>query len=115
MQGQILTQTNGIFGLLGSAIKVGSDMEQKSHKSKVMKIYNTTKYTTVPRYQREYEVEYCFDDKGEIEIWSVDGNTDVEDTYSESFLKQITYKIKEKSNSDNDEEYDNHFQNYEVV
>lgn len=74
------------------------------------KIYQTTKFVTITRYGRDFEIEYNYVD-GQLEIWSVDGNTDVEDTYSEAFLTYMEEKIDTISNMDNDEEYDNHFQN----
>lgn len=115
MKAQIQNTTEGIT--LSHAIAdlqrvVSSMKDKKSHKPQVTKNYPTSKFITVERYQKEYEVEFAYV-LDELEIWSVNGIVDVEDTFNERFLDVIKDKIEERlaSSNDNDEEYDNHFQN----
>lgn len=112
MQNQSNVKINGMPNTAGV---MGSILSEVSHVIQGMKKSSEEKGALIERYQRTYNIEYKMKD-GKPEICSVDGNTDVEDTYSEEFLNSITYKIEdlEKSESkDNDEEYDDKFQNGE--
>lgn len=74
------------------------------------------KFKTVKRFGAEHEVEYCFV-SDELEINSIDGDVNIELTYSKDFIEFIEQEIIKETNknSDNDEEYDNYFQNHEAV
>jgi predicted ThiF/HesA family dinucleotide-utilizing enzyme len=55
------------------------------------------KAALVERYQRTYLVEYTYSRKEDlVELQSIDGNSDVEDTYNESFLQSIEDKVREQ-------------------
>lgn len=88
--------------------------DSSNHNTQGTKKYQTSKLICITRYQREYEIEYAYV-QGELQIWAVDGNTDVEDTYSDEFIKFMECRIEELSaeNKDNDDEYDDWFQNGE--
>jgi hypothetical protein len=53
---------------------------------------------TVTIYQEDYTVEYTAYDN-EIEIQSIDGHSDIEDTFKDSFVTQVIEKIQEHIDS----------------
>jgi hypothetical protein len=76
-----------------------------------------SKRITLERYQTEYEVEYQYND-GELEINCIDGTTEIESIYSDSFIRWVEDEVKEfTANSKDDDseyddsEYDDYFQN----
>lgn len=77
------------------------------------RIRTRTEFTaTVNIYQEDYEVVYSYFEKV-IEVQSVDGHTNVEDTFKDRFIEMVTERIEEQiiTATDNDDKYDDHFQN----
>lgn len=107
-QNKITTGFPGLDAFLKNYSEAGSVNHLYKHTNNQSEI----KEATVERYKRSYDVTYIMKD-GKVELQTVNGIDDLEDTFNEYFLICIEDKIAdaERSKDDNDDEYDDYFQN----
>jgi hypothetical protein len=99
MSGQIQTEkiANVVTSLPGSEAFKGIMSEARmSHAGKPNKSFHflqnlsIERTTTVERYDREYTVSFnYYKDDNEVVLNSIDNNPDIEDTYSNKFIKAM--------------------------